>query len=70
MGSDLTTIGSLNLNMMLKGEFWKIKIVHGLIKDIKGSVVISLTTGGIHSKKVQRRGYSLWATSSCTSGAK
>jgi hypothetical protein len=36
MGPDLTIIGRLNLNMTLKIEFEEIKVVYGLVKDIKG----------------------------------
>jgi hypothetical protein len=36
LGPDLTIIGSLNLNMMLKIEFSQINVAYGLTKDIKG----------------------------------
>jgi len=36
MGPDLTIIGSLNSNIMLKIESRKIKFAYGLIKNIKG----------------------------------
>ena len=36
LGQDVTIIGVLNLNMMLKIEFSQINVAYGLTKDIKG----------------------------------
>jgi hypothetical protein len=38
LGPDLTMIGSINLNMMLKIEFKKIKIAYGLVKTSRNII--------------------------------